>query len=134
MPVWHNATKKWREKGDLVVVGITQEQHPDRCRLFAQWHGIDWPILWDPFNMTGSKVVPRVVLIDEHGVVRSKRANVESIEEMFLSRVFEKPASFPEHPKGTGKELIECLTTSKNDPEHAVYRALSDLLCRTRRR
>jgi len=128
VPVWHKATKKWRESGQLTVVGITQEQHPDRCRLFAQWHGIDWPILWDPLNMTGSRVVPRFFLIDEHGIVRSKRANPESLEEMFLDKEFEKPASFPEHPKGTGKELIEVLTTPKSDPQYATYRALSDLL------
>ena len=65
MPVWHENTKALRAAGKLAVVGITQEQHAERCRLFAQWHQIDWPILWDPFNLTESKVVPRFTLIDE---------------------------------------------------------------------
>ena len=80
MPVWHEKTAAWRKSGKLTVVGITQEQHAARCRLFAQWHGIDWPILWDPFNRTGSKVVPRFTLIDENGVVRSRRPNPDDLE------------------------------------------------------
>ena len=57
MPVWHEATRALRESGDLTVIGITQEQHPERCGLFAQWKGIDWPILWDPFNLTEARAV-----------------------------------------------------------------------------
>ena len=77
--------------GKLVVVGITQEQHSDRCRLFAQWKGIDWPILWDPINLTGSSAVPIVTAIDEYGIVRSLRPKPETIEAEFLSVVYEPP-------------------------------------------
>ena len=55
MPVWHGLTKELVERGELVVIGITQEQHPDRCALFARWKGLDFPILWDPFNLTMNK-------------------------------------------------------------------------------
>ena len=57
-PVWHELTAPLRASGELVLVGITEEQHPDRCALFAQWQGFDWPILWDPFNLTRSAAVP----------------------------------------------------------------------------
>lgn len=98
MPVWHEATKELRKSGKLVVVGITQEQHPDRCRLFAQWHGIDWPILWDPFNITQSKVVPRFILLDEASMVRSLRAKPSDLA-AFLEQPPPKAAVSPPPPR-----------------------------------
>jgi hypothetical protein len=96
VPVWHRATKKWRESGRLAVVGITQEQHPERCRLFKQWQGFEWPILWDPFNTTGAKVVPNFTLVDEHGIVRAKRVkDLASFEKDFLERTFEADVKVP---------------------------------------
>ena len=47
VPGWHEATKEWQEAGDLQMVGIIQEQHPDRARLFMQWKEMGWPILID---------------------------------------------------------------------------------------
>lgn len=98
MPVWHEATREARDAGRLEILGITQEQHPARCRLFAQWHGIDWPILWDPFNLTGSKVVPHFTLVDEHGVIRKARAKPEDLD-AFLETTWPAPsARAPEEP------------------------------------
>ena len=71
MPVWHDATQELRKAGKLQLLGLIQEQHPDRCRLFAQWKGFDWPILVDSLNQLEVSVVPVAVLIDEQGVVRS---------------------------------------------------------------
>ena len=84
-----------RDSGELVVVGITEEQHPDRCRLFAQWKGFDWPILWDPFNLTGSSSVPLVLLVDEHGVVRADRMHPERFEVDYLQQDFPAPSAEP---------------------------------------
>ncbi|MBK8915391.1 MAG: thioredoxin family protein [Phycisphaerales bacterium] len=70
MPVWHDATRKLREEGTLQLVGLTQEQHPDRCKLFMQWKQMDWPVLVDPLNLLEVTVVPLALLIDERGVVR----------------------------------------------------------------
>ncbi len=52
------------------MLGVTQEQHADRCRLFAQWKQFGWPILHDPINLLEAPAVPIVVAIDEHGIVR----------------------------------------------------------------
>jgi hypothetical protein len=71
VPVWHEQTSDFRKNGDLVQLGIVQEQHPDRVGLFMQWKEMDWPILIDPLNLLGVRVVPIHVLIDEAGVVRS---------------------------------------------------------------
>ena len=73
------------------MLGIIQEQHAERYRLFAQWKEMDFPVLHDPLNKLGIKVVPVFVAIDEHGIVRSTRPNVRSIESEFINRTFEAP-------------------------------------------
>ena len=128
MPVWHEKTQALRASGKLTVLGITQEQHPERCQLFAQWQGLDWPILWDPFNMTGTTVVPTATLIDEYGVVRSLRADPATIEPDFLAKDFPAPEADEKLPAGTGHELIEALLAKEGTPKAAYYGALSDLL------
>ena len=95
MPVWHDVTRAAREAGELAIVGITQEQHPDRARLFAQWQGFDFPILWDPFNLTGSAAVPVVLAVDEYGRVQ-ERPTPKSFEESFLRADFD--AVLPPEP------------------------------------
>ena len=91
MPVWHKATQEWVRQGRLAVLGIAQEHHSDRCRLFAQWKGFDFPILHDPINSLGPKVVPLMVAIDEYGIVRAVSPTLKDFEENFLDKHFEKP-------------------------------------------
>jgi len=91
VPVWHKASQRWVNDGKLAVVGITQEQHPDRCRLFAQWQQFDWPILHDPIDVTGAMAVPIVMAIDEHGIVRVVNPRVETFETDFLNKTFPPP-------------------------------------------
>ncbi|MEX2188485.1 MAG: hypothetical protein WD875_16875 [Pirellulales bacterium] len=74
--------------GKLVILGVTQEQHPERCRLFAQWQQFDWPILHDPINVLESSAVPIVVAIDEFGIVRDTRPQPATFAEMFLEQAF----------------------------------------------
>ena len=102
MPVWYEEVKALVAQEQLVLIGITQEQHPDRCRLFAQWKGLEFPILWDPFNLTDSRVVPNFIAIDEHGIVRSTRPQMSSFEEDFLALDFEAPeaGSQPDFARG----------------------------------
>ena len=121
MPVWHERTKSLRAEGKLAIVGITQEQHPERCRLFAQWHRIDWPILWDPFNTTGSKVVPRFSLIDEHGVVRATRARASALD-TFLATSYEMPQGPDPRPAGERNTLI-----AQHDPPPGMRPTISTL-------
>ena len=90
MPVWHERTREAREAGELLLIGITEEQHLDRCALFAQWQELDWPILWDPFNLTESAAVPVAVAVDEHGIVRHVGLAVGDFEE-FLFADFDAP-------------------------------------------
>ncbi len=91
---WHEATKQLQAQGKLQMVGIIQEQHPDRCRLFLQWKQMDWPILVDSLNLLEVTAVPITLAIDEHGIIRHKGLSLqeaETIEEIFLNQSFDAP-------------------------------------------
>ncbi len=75
MPGWHERTKALQHDGKLRQIGIVEEQHPDRTRLFMQWKEMDWPLLHDPLNLLGVEAVPLTYLIDEWGVVRYEKPN-----------------------------------------------------------
>ena len=69
MPGWHEATEQLQADGQFRMVGIIQEQHPDRCRLFLQWKEMDFPILVDSLNRIGVSAVPLL-----WAVLRTRRA------------------------------------------------------------
>ncbi len=91
MPVWHEALKQQVADDQVTLVGVIQEQHPDRCRLFAQWHNIDWPILHDPINLIPTRAVPVIIAIDEHGVVQSTRPRLDWVKKEFLKTDYPAP-------------------------------------------
>jgi len=33
------------------MVGIIEEQHPDRAQLFMQWKQMGWPVMVDSLNL-----------------------------------------------------------------------------------
>jgi tetratricopeptide (TPR) repeat protein len=88
VPAWNQKIQTWVREGKLVVLGIAQEQYADRCRLFAQWHQLNWPILYDPINVMQVRGVPIEVAIDENGIVRSLRPDLKTFEWEFLDKTF----------------------------------------------
>lgn len=94
MPGWHDKINDLYESGELQVVGIIQEQHPDRCRLFMQWKQMDWPILVDSLNLLKMTAVPVTVAIDEYGIVRETRLSTDKAEDFrngFMNATFPAP-------------------------------------------
>ena len=46
LATWRERTRQPVADKKLVLLGVMEEQHADRCRLFAQWKGItDLPLL-----------------------------------------------------------------------------------------
>jgi hypothetical protein len=82
VPGWHEATRDLQEAGRLAVAGIIEEQHPDRCRLFMQWKGMDWPVMVDPLNLLGVEVVPHTYILDGEGVIRMCPLKLEQDESL----------------------------------------------------
>ncbi len=79
VPGWHVSTLEWQQSRKLQLVGIVQEQHPDRARLFMQWKRMSWPVLADPLNQLGVAAVPITLLIDEHGIIRKVNPSSEDV-------------------------------------------------------
>lgn len=91
VPGWHEATSALQKQGKLQVVGIIQEQHPDRARLFMQWKRMDWPVMVDSLNLLGVSAVPITLAIDEAGIVRFANlplAAAKTLEGQFVSRTY----------------------------------------------
>ena len=84
MPGWHQATQKYAANEELQVLGIVQEQHPNRAALFMQWKEMDWPLFSDPFNELGISAVPITLFIDEAGIIRHKNPKRKALA-AFLS-------------------------------------------------
>jgi hypothetical protein len=68
--------KQLQVEGRLMLVGIIQEQHAERCRLFMQWQQMSWPVMVDALNLTGVDKVPLTWAIEE-----------------FVNRTFPAPAA-----------------------------------------
>jgi hypothetical protein len=79
VPGWHVSTVEWQQAGQLQLLGIVQEQHPDRARLFMQWQQLPWPVLADPLNQLAVAAVPITLLIDEHGIIRKVNPSGEEV-------------------------------------------------------
>jgi tetratricopeptide (TPR) repeat protein len=124
------------KEGKLVLVGVTQEQHADRCRLLAQWQGFAWPILHDPINVLEVTGVPILVAIDEHGIVRLTRPALDTFQADFLDKSFADDAKggpanriTPALKESTVSPNWDALRArAKQDAAAAAWRELGDAL------
>lgn len=116
MPVWHSKLQDLVNSGDLQIVGLIQEQHAERCRLFAQWHRIEWPILYDPMNQLGVKAVPIFVALDADGIVRNTNATPEWVRETLMTEHAIPSPSTRQIPatRPVTEELLNADTISPN--------------------
>jgi hypothetical protein len=128
VPVWHEATREWVKQGRLVLLGVTQEQHADRCRLFAQWKQFDWPILHDPINRLEAPAVPIVVAIDEHGIVRAVRPRPETFAAEFLDKTYIDDAQPGASHSAGPPDLASLRRKVEVKPGPEAWRTLGDAL------
>jgi hypothetical protein len=130
VPAWDAKTKEWVRQGKLVVIGITQEQHADRCRLLAQWRQVGWPILHDPIDVMQVTGVPIEVAIDEHGIVCSLHPNLETLDQEFLNRTFASDGvAPPESPKEAVRpDLVALRRLAEQGGSYQAWRDLGDAL------
>lgn len=112
MPGWHEATLKLQESGELEMVGIILEQHPERARLFMQWQRMSWPVLVDPLNLMGLAVVPVTLLIDEEGIVRF-RGDLENLDQFLRT----EPGGPARTPPEVSRPSLDVLAGEASTPE-----------------
>jgi hypothetical protein len=125
VPGWHERTKELQEQGKVRMVGIIQEQHPERCRLFMQWKQMDWPVLVDSLDLLDVSVVPITLLIDEHGIIRAVRPKPDDLTE-FLATNPDPPGDVAE---GTRLPSIrDRRAEAQRDDSGSAWRAYGDAL------
>jgi hypothetical protein len=107
------------------MLGIIPEQHPERTRLFMQWKQMDWPILVDPYNLLAATRVPITVFIDEWGVIRKIRPQMDEVEG-FLAQNYPPPdsSSQPESEPWNLSELKSMTQDNTAESWRAYGRAL----------
>lgn len=91
MPGWHKRTQALQAAGKIQIVGIVQEQHAERCRLFKQWQGFQWPIAVDSLNLYGLPSIPIAMAVDEHGILRMSRVRPGEKFDKFLKTKYPEP-------------------------------------------
>jgi tetratricopeptide (TPR) repeat protein len=128
VPGWHKAIEKLaaKDRENFVIVGIIQEQHPERCRLFAQWKELDWPILCDPVNALGLRAVPVTIAIDEFGVVRDTRPEAKRFVDTFLRKQFSKPESEPVFSDPVRPDMVALWQATVARPSPATFQTYGD--------
>ena len=109
MPVWH-ATIKKLDPQNLAVLGVVQEQHAERAKLYKQWKQYDFPIAQDSITKLGAAAVPIFIGIDEHGITRSTRIRPDGLKD-FLAKKFDSPAE-PAPVSDKDKKLVSGLADS----------------------
>lgn len=110
MPGWHEKVQDLREAGDLRVLQIIPEQHPERTRLFMQWKGMDAPTLADPLNLVGVRAVPHFVLVGPDGVVDAVSPSPEEVRRLVTGEAPDDGE--PEGASDDGDEEDETLTVA----------------------
>jgi len=90
VPVWHETIKKLNPD-NLAVLGVVQEQHAERTKLYKQWKQYDFPIAQDSVTKLGAAVVPIFIGIDEYGIVRSTKLRPAALKK-FIATKFDEPS------------------------------------------
>ena len=114
------------KSGELVVLGVVQEQHPDRAHLYKQWRQIHWPILVDSLNLLDLAVVPVPVAIDESGIVRHTGRMPSSLETEFVRKTYNTvklAKNFNRAKRADPQKLRQQVSKSGSA---VAYRALGD--------
>ncbi len=104
MASWQEAVEPHVKAGRLLVIGVVQEQHADRARLYRQWKKLEWPIYIDALNTLGLSAVPVPVGVDESGIVRLEGASKEGLRE-FVEKEFPKTPPGPRAERPDPKSL-----------------------------
>ena len=104
MPGWYQKLAKLRDSGKVQIVGLIQEQHPDRCRLFMEWKKLDFPILVDSLNRIEVTAIPMMWALADQSLVIETRPRMDWIQGEFLELVY--PAMIVENPAPKESEAV----------------------------
>lgn len=98
MPGWHVFTEPLRQSGKINVLGIIEEQHPERAKLFMQWKKMDWPVYVDQFNLLNVKAVPITILIRPNGIIQAINPSKKFVSQSLNDHAFDSDNQKPPGP------------------------------------
>lgn len=132
MPGWHQATEELQDDGSIQMVGIIQEQHPDRARLFMQWKEMGWPILVDSYDLLEAPCVPISLAIDEDGVIREvlpAMGEDGSVGSDFVTETFGSPTGDAETaPEPSRPDVAALHERARNAGGAEAWKAYGDAI------
>ena len=124
--MWQQAAQPYIESGKLTAIGVVQEQHPDRTRLYQQWRQLGWPIFVDSLNVLDLKAVPIPVAIDEWGMVRDSERKPKRFAEQFMNAEFEKTSAPASYHRAKRPDVDRLRRLAQESPTAKAWRDLGD--------
>ncbi len=94
--MWYQNLKELQDEGKIQIVGLIQEQHPDRCRLFMEWKKLEFPILVDSLNRLEVTGIPMMWALADQSLVIETRPKLDWIQGEFLEMAY--PAMIIDNP------------------------------------
>lgn len=126
LPVWQEVLKPYVKSYKINVVGVVQEQHPDRARLYAQWRQLDWTILVDSLNLLDVTAVPVVVGLDESGIVRHTDLTPGVVVDQFLEKDYPPASVSRMFGRAPLPDLEQLQSRADKKPSVAAWRKAAD--------
>ena len=123
--MWQKKVKPFVDAGELTVVGVVQEQHPDRASLYKQWKQLDWPIFVDSLNLLDLAVVPVPMALDELGIVRGLSLRPGDLQ-AFMQEPPAVGGSQSESKRKPEQDSKRLLAAVERNPSVAAWRDLGD--------
>ena len=112
----------------MVAIGVVQEQHPDRTRLYRQWRQLQWPLFVDSMNLLEMTAVPVPMTIDESGILRHARINPNSFVEGFLDQDYPKLNIDKTHNRAMQPDLDALKNEAAKRGDADAWRSLAEAL------
>ena len=124
--MWQGILQPYVKDGRLIALGIIQEQHPDRAKLYRQWKQFDWPVLVDSLNLYDVSAVPIPVAIDEEGIVCQARSRPGSYIHQFVKRTKKVDRRRSLAPSATKPNMDRLLAAAQSAGTAKAWRELGD--------
>jgi len=125
--VWQETLQPFVEMDRVVVVGVVQEQHADRARLYAQWRQYGWPIFVDSLNLLNLEVVPVPVAIDASGIVRDQQLTPKTVVSRFIEAKFPKITTSVSFNRAETPNIASLRIRAEEQPTAKVWSDLGDV-------
>ncbi len=124
--MWQETLHPYIESGELVAIGLVQEQHADRVRLYRQWRQLGWPIAIDSLGLLDHRAVPIPMGLDARGVVRARGLRPDGFEKEFMEKEFPDSGPPLEDPGGGVPDFADLEKRARHGGSAAAWRDLGD--------